>query len=606
MKLLEIALKELNLIKTQKVSLLLIFFFPVITILAIGIAFGNIDLFTGTGFSKVPVGIYVPTANEQTKELISELNLYPSINLIQFSSPEDVIESIKKRKTRIGIIAREPETGYSPLEIELIFDNSTLLETQVTLFVTETILNEVSYKKATEILEGMIYNIESIKSTIKKEMKTIDGFINKLNQSSHSLEKLETRLNQINLTEMKNELNTFDLYYVQSKNDIANTRNEIYNAQSQLAAYKIKIESERNKLINYRNTLISLNSQLSVIIRSSPPEIANQLIPVQSQLNYTISELNSTIGELDQALTDIENTNQKLNQTLSKLNEVDSRLDYAKSSVESFKNTINSMEKTLNEIKLMISEAKSSRQSIMRDLKETKNQMNELSAKLDNLSSLSPESIVRPLNVIKEPLYESGEVSVITPMATAIVLLLTSLLLTSISVILERNQGAELRAKLSPTMHITWISGKILGQLIFALLEAVIILTVAYFGFSVMIQGNITELLAVLVIVAFAFISIGLFITNFTKTQSTAILSSLLVSVPLIFLSGMILPTSFMPSLVKEISDVLPLTVATELITAVLVRGIPLNFLVPQILLLLVPALAMIAFTLAYPKIKET
>jgi len=605
MKILKIALKELKLIKTQKISMLLILFFPIITILAIGTAFGNVNVFTGTGFSEVQVGIYVPSTTDETSELISELNRYPSINLIQFSSQQEVIDSIKKRKTKIGIVVEDPKTKYSGISMDLYFDNSALLETQVTLFITETILNEVSYRKSTELLEEILQNLDTIKQTVKEEINTIDSFIDKLNDSYSSLNNLENRINQINLSTMKNELDTFDSYYTQSKNDVSNTKTEIYNTQNQLSQYKIKISTEKNKLIVYRNQLISLRTQISNIINVAPAEIANQLSPIYTQLDNTIFEINSTINELQQAEYDIEDTQNKLKQTLVMLDDVDSRLDSANSSVQSFKYTIDSMENTLNEIKTMIAEAKTSRESILTDLTETKTQMQNLSVKLESISSVSAESIVRPLTVTKEPVYESTEVSVITPMAIAIVLLLTSLLLTSISIILEKNQGATLRAKLSPTMSITWITGKIIGQIFFALIEAVIILVVAFIGFGVNPFGNFVDLFLILLLISFSFISIGLFLTNFTKTQSTAILSSLLVSVPLIFLSGMILPTSFMPSFVRGISEILPLTVATELITSILVRESSLILLIPQILLLLVPAILMIAFSLIYPKIKE-
>ncbi|MFH1663996.1 MAG: ABC transporter permease [archaeon] len=606
MKLIYIALKELKLIKTQKISLMLIFFFPIITILAIGVAFGNVNIFTGTGFSEVPVGIYIESNDTQTNELVSELDSYNAINLIRLSSAEEVRKSITQRKAKIGIVIQKPSAAASAVDVELIFDNSTLLETQVTLFVTETILNEVSYSKATEILKDMLENIDSIKKTVKDEINTIDGFISKLNDSYYTLNNLENRLNQIDLTTMKSQLNTFDSYYVQSKTDLVNTKNEIYNAQNQLSSYRTKIQNERNNVVYYRDQLVSLKAQVSSIRSVSPAEMSNQLINIENQLDSIINQLNSTINELDQALTDIDSTKEKLNQALIKLNEVDSRLDSANSSVQSFKYTIDSMNNTLNEIKSLITEAKTSRESIMKDLTETKTQMQSLSSKLDSISSLSPESVVRPLNITKEPVYDAGEVSVITPMAIAIVLLLTSLLLTSISIILEKNQGVELRAKLSPTLYITWVSGKILGQMVFALFEAVLILLVAFVGFGVVPSGNIAELFLVLLIVSFSFISIGVFLTNFTKTQSTAILSSLLISVPLIFLSGMILPTSFMPSFIKGVSEVLPLTVGTELITSVLVRGNSLFFLLPQILLLLVPALLMLVFTLLYPSIKKS
>lgn len=611
-KLLKIALKELKLIKTQKISLLLIFFFPIITILAIGVAFGNVNIFTfsGTGFSTVEVGIFVPEKNDQSLELISKLDKYTAIQLIQFNSKEEVTKAMNKRDIKIGIITGQTKTDES-VDLELIYDNSTLLETQVTLFVTKTILNEVSYRKATKILEEMIYNIETIKATVSQEINTINNFIVQLEGTKYTLDNLENKVNAIDLTSMKNQLNTFDSYYVDAKNTINDTRNEIYLAQSKLSSYKTKIQNERNKLVGYRDQLQSLKNQLTNIRDNAsslgvPDYLINQIISAENQIDNLVFEMNQTISELDQALIDIDSTNAKLSQTLNDLSSVDSQLDSANSSVQSFKNTINSMEDTLNEIKLMVSEAKASRESILKDLKETKTQMQSLSAKLDGLSSVSPDSIIRPLKITEEPLYASTEVSVITPMAIAIVLLLTALLLTSISTILERNQGAELRAKLSPTMSLTWISGKILGQIVFALFEAVLILIVAYFGFNVVSEGNIFELFLVLVLIAFMFICIGLFITNFTKAQSTAILSSLLISIPLIFLSGMILPTSFMPSIVRSFSEVLPLTVAMELITSILVRGTPLIYLIPQVLLLLIPALAIIAFTLIWPKIRES
>ncbi len=613
MKLLKIAAKELKLIKTQKISMLLILFFPIITILAIGVAFGNVNIFTGTGFSEMDVAVYIPNNNDnnstifggEIEGLLTELDSYKAIRLVRYSSEEQVKQSIEKRKTKIGIIIKEPKNSYSGIDTIILFDNSSLLETQVTLFVTQTILSEVSHKKATETLKGILSNLESIKSTVKEEIKTIDSFIDKLNSSYFTLNNLENQLNQIDLTSMQNQLNEFDSYYIQAKNDISDTRNEIYSAQSKLSGYRTKIQNTRNNLVYYRDELTSLRNQITSIRNSSPEEIASQLIPIENQLTDVINELNTSINELDQALIDLDETNNKLNQTLNKLNEVDIQLNSANSSIQSFKYTVNSMQNTLNQIKLMLTEAKKSRESVLNDLTETKQQMQLLSSKLDNLSSLSPETVVRPLTITKEPLYESTEVSVLTPIAIAIVLLLTCLLLTSISVILEKNQGAELRAKLSPTLRITWISGKILGQMIFALIEAIIILVVAFVGFGVVPLGNLIELFFVLILISFSFISMGIFLTNFTKTQSTAILSSLLIIVPLIFLSGMILPTSFMPPFIKVISEILPLTIATELITAILVRGTPLFFLLPQVLLLVVPAVLMIVFSLIYPKMKE-
>jgi len=129
--------------------------------------------------------------------------------------------------------------------------------------------------------------------------------------------------------------------------------------------------------------------------------------------------------------------------------------------------------------------------------------------------------------------------------------------------------------------------GKVIGQLILALIEATIIFIVAFtniplpspimgvtkIGFGLVAPFSMLDLYIAVIIIALAFISIGMIISLFAKNQSTAILSSLLLIVPMLFLSGIILPVEFMEPFMRLISSFLPLTLANNLLIGIIVKG---------------------------------
>jgi len=92
-----------------------------------------------------------------------------------------------------------------------------------------------------------------------------------------------------------------------------------------------------------------------------------------------------------------------------------------------------------------------------------------------------------------------------------------------------------------------------------------------------------------LILSIFAFVAIGLFISVFVDSESIAILLSLLIVMPMLFLSGLILPTYFMPSALSSIANVLPLTLGKNaLINAIVGKSA------------LVPGLILLGYTIVF------
>ncbi|MBU1120935.1 ABC transporter permease [Candidatus Micrarchaeota archaeon] len=606
MSLLKIALNEINLIKTQKISLVLVLLYPMLVVFSIGIAYSDIDIFAGTGFERVDVIYFIPekSAKFDPQELIDKMSGFGEVVLHKAYSEEEVKQGIRKGTARVGLIVREPVTTTSRIEMDMYYDNSRVFASEALSFYVSSVVRYVALTKSVAILQDIMTDLESIQSKLETEMNKIDSFISKLESSGYKLEELRYKINSINLSQMQSELDTFDYYYYESKQEITNTKNDIYEAQAKLNNYRFKVENSRNELIYYKNEMASIRDQLTNLRISSPEPLYSQILSIEKQLNQKINDVQDIINELDQVLYDIDSTNAKLQEMDSKLSIAGQRLDQAKYSVENFRQTIFYLDSTITEVRTLLDEAVIQRQQILTDFKATRASMTNLVGTLKELSFYSPEYIANPIKIYSYRMYNVSNLGVITPMSISIVLLLTCMLLASVSILLERNQGVTLRAKLSPTPPFIWFGGKILGQLIFALTEAIIILVIALTIFRVTVAGSFLELFLVFIIASFSFISIGIFITNFTKTQSTAILASLLVMVPLLFLSGIVFPIDFMPSFMQGICNLLPLTVTNELITGVMVRGTSIFLLIPLIALLLIPSIILLIFSMFYQQRK--
>lgn len=606
MGLLRIALNEINVIRTQKISLVLVLLYPLLVVFSIGIAYSDIDIFAGTGFERVDVIYFIPEHSTKfnPQELIDKMSGFGEVVMHKAYSEEAVKQGIRKGTARVGLVVHEPLTPTSRIEMDLHYDNSRVFASEALSFYVSSMIRYVALTKSVAILQEIMSDLDSIQSKLETEMTKIDSFISKLESSGYKLEELRYKVNSINLSQLQSELDTFDYYYYESKQEITNTKNDIYEAQSKLNNYRFKVENSRNELIYYKTEMVSIRDQLTNLRLSSTEPLYSQILLIENQLTQKINDVQNIINELDQVLYDIDSTNSKLSEMDSKLSIANQRLDQAKYSVENFRQTIFYLDSTIKEVSTLLDDAILQRQQVLNDFRNTRTSMTSLVSTLKELSLYSPEYIANPIKIYPYKMYNVSNLGVITPMSISIVLLLTCMLLASVSIILDRNQGVTLRAILSPTPPVIWFSGKILGQLAFAFTEALIILVIALAIFQVPVNGSFIELFLVFFIASFSFISIGIFITNFTNTQSTAILASLLVMVPLLFLSGIVFPIDFMPSFMQGLCNILPLTVTNELITGIMVRGTSIFLLIPLIALILIPSIILLIFSLFYQQRK--
>ncbi|MDP6455450.1 MAG: ABC transporter permease [SAR202 cluster bacterium] len=146
-------------------------------------------------------------------------------------------------------------------------------------------------------------------------------------------------------------------------------------------------------------------------------------------------------------------------------------------------------------------------------------------------------------------------------------------LLTGVSFLRERAQGTLERLMTTTVARGDILVGYLLGFLLFATIQAAVILVFIIVALQIEYQGSIFEIVAVLMLVVLVAVNLGIFVSTFARNEFQVVQFIPIVLAPQIFLSGVIVPTDQMPTVMEAISVVLPLTYAVEGLRGIMVMG---------------------------------
>ena len=161
----------------------------------------------------------------------------------------------------------------------------------------------------------------------------------------------------------------------------------------------------------------------------------------------------------------------------------------------------------------------------------------------------------------------------ITPALLGVFVLFFTFLLTGVSFLRERSQGTLERLKITPVSRADLLVGYLLGFLLFAMLQSVVILAYTVLVLPVSYQGEIWQVFVVLVLLTIVAVSLGILVSTFAKNEFQVVQFIPLVIVPQIFLTGVVVPVEGMPWLLENISKVLPLTYAVDMLIGIMLEG---------------------------------
>lgn len=168
-------------------------------------------------------------------------------------------------------------------------------------------------------------------------------------------------------------------------------------------------------------------------------------------------------------------------------------------------------------------------------------------------------------------------------------------LLTSVSFLRERATGTIERLAASPATRLEVVVGYLLGFLVFALLQSLVIMGYAVWALDMRVAGSIGLALLVLAVLVVGVVNLGIALSFFARNELQVVQFIPLVFVPQLLLAGLIWPVETFHPLLRTLAQVLPLTHALAALRTVMIAGGGLADIQGRLLVLLAFAAAMIA-----------
>lgn len=190
------------------------------------------------------------------------------------------------------------------------------------------------------------------------------------------------------------------------------------------------------------------------------------------------------------------------------------------------------------------------------------------------------------------------------PAIMGMLLMLVCAMMTSVSIVREKERGTMEVLLASPVRPLMIIVAKAVPYLILAFLILITILTMSRFVFDVPIRGSLVSIFGLSLVYIILALSLGLLISNVADTQLTALLlSAMVLLMPIVMLSGMMFPIESMPEILQWVSMIVPPRYYIAAMRKLMIMGVGIREVAQESIILISMTLALM--TLALAKFKK-
>ncbi len=214
---------------------------------------------------------------------------------------------------------------------------------------------------------------------------------------------------------------------------------------------------------------------------------------------------------------------------------------------------------------------------------------------------ISQKKLPYTINVTTRMLYNpqmKGEFTFV-PGVIALILMWICTMMTSVSIVKEKELGNMEILLVSPMHPLAIILSKAVPYVFLSLLILTVILLLSVFLLHVPIVGSIILLYGVSLIFIIASLALGLLISSFTDSQQVAMMISLMgLMLPTMMFSGFMFPIESMPFPLRMISNIIPAKWYFFSIQAIMIKGLGAGAILKEILILMGFAVFFMGLTL--------
>jgi len=161
------------------------------------------------------------------------------------------------------------------------------------------------------------------------------------------------------------------------------------------------------------------------------------------------------------------------------------------------------------------------------------------------------------------------------PGVMSLVLMLVCVLMTSVSIVREKELGTMEVLLVSPFNPILVILSKATPYFILSMLNVGLILVMSVYMLDMPINGSLLLLFAESALLIITSLSLGLLISNSTNSQQTAMLISLMgMMIPVMLFTGFMFPIENMPLPLQYVSNIIPSKWYYIIVKSIMIKGL--------------------------------
>lgn len=177
------------------------------------------------------------------------------------------------------------------------------------------------------------------------------------------------------------------------------------------------------------------------------------------------------------------------------------------------------------------------------------------------------------------------------PGVMGLILMLICTMMTSVSIVREKETGTMELLLVSPIRPIFIILAKAVPYFLISCINLITILLLSVFVLHVPVAGSLLLLSFVSMLLILVALSLGLLVSTLANTQVAAmLLSGMVLMMPVMLLSGLIFPIESMPLPLQWISNLIPAKWYIQAVKKIMIEGVGLPFVWQEIVILCVMA----------------
>lgn len=190
------------------------------------------------------------------------------------------------------------------------------------------------------------------------------------------------------------------------------------------------------------------------------------------------------------------------------------------------------------------------------------------------------------------------------PGIVGLIVMLICAMMTSISIVREKERGTMEILLASPLPPLTIILAKLVPYFVVSSFNVVTILLVSYYVMGVPVAGSLAAYLFIFCMYVLVALALGLLISCAVNSQVVAMLLSLLLLVPTMYFSGLAFNVESMPVPFQVISNIVPARWFIDAARKLLIQGVEVKYIMKEAFVLVIMAVVLIGISLKLFKIR--